>query len=106
MSQFKHIFTPIRIGSMELANRLVMAPMTVDYGNDDETPSDRHLAYYSERARGGVSLIGLEVCSIDPEHRYQQRSLGLHGDHQIAGHRKLVDAIHAELQAPCQLLQT
>jgi 2,4-dienoyl-CoA reductase (NADPH2) len=81
---------------MELPNRLVMAPMTVNYGNEDETPSERQIAYYRERARGGIALIGLEVCSVDSEHRYQQNSLGLHSDDQIAGHKKLVDAIHAE----------
>ncbi|MFP6639979.1 MAG: NADH:flavin oxidoreductase, partial [Myxococcota bacterium] len=96
MQNFEHIFSPIRIGSMELPNRLMMAPMTVDYGNDDETPSDRQVAYYTERARGGIGLIGLEVCSVDPEHRYQQHSLGLHSDDQIPGHKRLVDAIHAE----------
>ena len=96
MSRFEHIFSPIRVGTMELQNRLVMAPMTVDYGNDDETPSERQIAYYRERARGGVGLIGLEVCSVDSDHRYQQHSLGLHSDEQIPGHKKLVDAIHAE----------
>ena len=63
---------------------------------DDETPSERQIAYYAERARGGMSLIGLEVCSVDPLHRYQQHSLGLHSDEQIEGHKRLVDAIHAE----------
>ena len=96
MPTFEHIFSPIRVGNMELPNRLVMAPMTVDYGNDDETPSERQIAYYRERARGGVALIGLEVCSVDSNHRYQQHSLGLHSDDQIAGHKKLVEAIHAE----------
>ena len=96
MSRFEHLFSPIRVGTMELPNRLVMAPMTVDYANDDETPSERQIAYYRERAQGGVALIGLEVCSIDSDHRYQQHSLGLHSDEQIAGHKKLVDAIHAE----------
>jgi 2,4-dienoyl-CoA reductase (NADPH2) len=95
MSQFNSLFSPIKIGSMELSNRIVMAPMTVDYGNPDETPSDRHLAYYEERATGGMGMIGLEVCSVDPVHRYQQHSLGLHSDFQIEGHRKLVDLIHA-----------
>ncbi len=95
MTQLEHLFSPIRIGSMELPNRIVMAPMTVDYGNDDETPSDRQIAYYSERAAGGMGLIGLEVCSVDSDHRYQQHSLGLHSDSQIEGHRRLVDAIHA-----------
>lgn len=95
MPQLDSLFSPIRIGSMELPNRIVMAPMTVNYGLPDETPSDRHLAYYQERAAGGMGMIGLEVCSVDPVHRYQQHSLGLHSDFQIEGHRKLVDVIHA-----------
>lgn len=95
MSKLSALFSPIKIGSMELENRIVMAPMTVDYGLPDETPSPRHLAYYGERAAGGMALIGLEVCSVDPDHRYQQHSLGLHSDSQIAGHKKLVDVIHA-----------
>ena len=45
---FDALLKPIRIGRMELANRIAMAPMTVDYGNDDETPSERQIAYYSE----------------------------------------------------------
>ena len=95
MPQLDSLFSPIRIGSMELPNRIVMAPMTVNYGLPDETPSNRHLAYYQERAAGGMGMIGLEVCSVDPVHRYQQHSLGLHSDFQIEGHRKLVDVIHA-----------
>jgi len=95
MSKLNALFSPLKIGSMELPNRIVMAPMTVDYGLPDETPSERQLAYYGERAAGGMGLIGLEVCSVDPGHRYQQHSLGLHSDSQIEGHRKLVDVIHA-----------
>ncbi len=96
MPKLNALFSPLKIGSMELPNRIVMAPMTVDYGMPDETPSDRHLAYYAERAAGGMGLIGLEVCSVDADHRYQQHSLGLHSDSQIAGHKKLVDVIHAQ----------
>jgi 2,4-dienoyl-CoA reductase (NADPH2) len=96
MSKRSHLFSPIKIGTMELPNRIVMAPMTVDYGEEDETPSARQIAYYAERAAGGVGLITLEVCSVDPIHRYQQHSLGLHSDYQIEGHKPLIDAIHAE----------
>lgn len=89
------VFEPFRIGNMDIKNRIVMAPMTVDYANPDETPSDRHLAYYTERAKGGVGLITLEVVTVDGDHRYQQNSLGLYNDSLIAPHKKLVDAIHA-----------
>ena len=95
MTTFHHLFTPARIGTLELRNRIVMAPMTVDYANPDETPSEKQIAYYAERARGGAGLITLEVCTVDPDHRYQRLSLGLHSDHLIEPHRKLVDAIHA-----------
>jgi 2,4-dienoyl-CoA reductase (NADPH2) len=94
MSDLNSLFSPIKIGSVELKNRIVMAPMTVDYAEQDETPSARQLAYYSERAAGGVGMICLEVCSVDPDHRYQQHSLGLHSDYQIEGHKKLVGVIH------------
>ncbi len=95
MSKFNKLFEPIKIGSMELRNRIVMAPMTVDYANDDETPSERHIAYYAERARGGAGLITMEVVTVDEEHRYQQHSLGLYNDELIPHHKKLVDAVHA-----------
>ncbi len=95
MSKLEKLFTPIKIGSMELANRIAMAPMTVDYANQDETPSDRQITYYAERAKGGAALIGVEVTTIDKLHRYQQHSLGLYSDELIPGHKKLVDAVHA-----------
>jgi len=95
MSQLSALFSPIEINGMQLPNRIVMAPMTVDYALDDETPSERQLAYYNERAAGGAAMINLEVCSVDPDHRYQQHSLALHSDFQIEKHRKLVETIHA-----------
>ncbi len=95
MPKLESLFSPIKINQMELPNRIVMAPMTVDYALDDETPSDRQFAYYNERAAGGPAMINLEVCSVDADHRYQQHSLGLHSDFQIEKHKKLVDVIHA-----------
>ena len=95
MTALDHLFSPARIGNVELRNRIVMAPMTVDYANPDETPSEKQIAYYAERAKGGAGLITLEVCTVDADHRYQAKSLGLYADHLIEPHKKLVDAIHA-----------
>lgn len=95
MTNLSTLFSPIKIGNLELKNRIVMAPMTVDYANADETPSERQIAYYAERAMGGAGLITLEVCTVDADHRYQAKSLGLYADHLIEPHKKLVDAIHA-----------
>lgn len=94
MSQFPALFQPIRIGSMTVKNRLVMAPMTTDYGNEDQTPSERLMAYLEARAAGGVGLITMEVCTVDVEHRYLQRSLTLGDDCYIESHKPLVERIH------------
>lgn len=88
------LFSPIKIGGMQLRNRLVMSPMTTDYGNEDQTPSARLTDYLVARARGGVGLITAEVCTVDIAHRYLQRSLTLSEDRFIDLHKPLVDAVH------------
>jgi 2,4-dienoyl-CoA reductase (NADPH2) len=94
MPGFEHLFSPISIGTMKLRNRIVMSPMTTDYGTADQEPSERLLAYLEERARGGVGLITVEVCSVALEHRYQMNSLSLSEDRFIDSHRKLTDRLH------------
>ncbi len=94
MSQFHSLFEPIRIGSMAVKNRIVMAPMTTDYGNDDQTPSEKLMAYLEARAAGGVGLITMEVCTVDVEHRYLQRSLTLGDDKYIDVHKALIARLH------------
>ncbi|MCX6000481.1 MAG: FAD-dependent oxidoreductase, partial [Chloroflexi bacterium] len=95
MASLDRLFSPMKIGTMELRNRLVMSPMTTGYANQDETPSPRLIDYCVARARGGVGLITVEVCTVDRPHRYQVRSLGLYHDGLIPAHRELANAIHA-----------
>jgi len=89
------LFSPIKIGTMELKNRLVMSPMTTLLAAQDETVTQKQIDYFEARARGGVGLITLEVCTVDRPHKYQPFSLGLYDDKFIAGHRELTKAIHA-----------
>jgi 2,4-dienoyl-CoA reductase-like NADH-dependent reductase (Old Yellow Enzyme family) len=58
------LFRPFRIGAMELANRIVMAPMTRSFAVDG-IPEAAHAAYYRRRAEGGVGLILSEGTLID-----------------------------------------
>lgn len=88
------LLSPISIGSMRLKNRIVMSPMTTNYANDDQTPSKRLQDYLVERARGGVGLITVEVCSVDTRQKYQPYSMNLGDDCFIEGHRRLTDALH------------
>jgi 7beta-hydroxy-3-oxochol-24-oyl-CoA 4-desaturase len=94
MKPLAHLFSPIRIGSMELKNRMVMAPMATDFANPDGTPSQRMLDYYEARARGGVGLIILEVTSIDEGSPYVPNTLGIWDDRFIPGLRRLTDRLH------------
>ena len=48
---FKHLFTPLKIGNMELPNRIVMLPMTTGYCETDETVGDRFIDFFAERAK-------------------------------------------------------
>jgi 2,4-dienoyl-CoA reductase (NADPH2) len=91
---FETLFSPIRIGAMSLPNRVVMSPMTTDYGNLEQEPTERLMAYLEARARGGVGLITLEVCSVALDHRYMMNSLSLAEDRFIPLHRELVERIH------------
>ncbi|MEM9254261.1 MAG: FAD-dependent oxidoreductase [Pseudomonadota bacterium] len=92
---FPTLLSPLKIGKMQLRNRVAMSPMTTNYGSDEQGITDRLLAYLEARAEGGVGLIGVEVCSVDLQHRYQPQSLSLAEDRFIDEHARLVERMHA-----------
>ena len=89
------LFEPIRIGSMQLANRIVMSPMTTGYAGLDQLPTRRLVDYLAARAKGGVGLITLEACVVDRRHREVPQSMHFASDDVIDAHRAITDAIHA-----------
>jgi len=95
MKSFPTLFSPIRIGSLELRNRLVMAPMETCYASRDGIPTPRSLAYYEARAKGGVGLITLGACSIDERHREVLRTMDFGRDEVVEAHRELTARVHA-----------
>ncbi len=52
-----HLFDPVTIRSMTLANRIVLPPMTTMLANADGTIGDRFIEFYAAPARGGAGLI-------------------------------------------------
>lgn len=90
------LLSPTTIGSLSLRNRLVMAAMTTNYGNEDQTPSPRLIEFLRTRARGGVGLITVEVCTVDVKQKYQPQSLTLGDDSFIEPHRRLTEALHEQ----------
>ncbi|MGV1047251.1 MAG: FAD-dependent oxidoreductase [Solirubrobacterales bacterium] len=59
------LWNPLRIGAVEVKNRVALSAMTLGYGQMNNVMSDRHLDYYEERARGGVGLIITEQNTAD-----------------------------------------
>ena len=92
MQQFKHLFTPIDIGTMTVKNRIVMLPLTTGYCELDETIGDRLINFFAARAKGGVGLI---IVPFSPVHAGSPLEPGLYDDRFLPGLRKLTDAVHA-----------
>jgi 2,4-dienoyl-CoA reductase-like NADH-dependent reductase (Old Yellow Enzyme family) len=89
------LFRSLRIGSMELANRIVMAPMTRSFAPAG-IPGPAHAAYYRRRAEGGVGLILSEGTVVDrPASRNDPGIPFFHGEAALAGWKGVIDAVHA-----------
>lgn len=94
--EYKSVFEPGKIGSMEIRNRIVMPAMGTNFAETDGTPGSRLINYYKARARGGTGLITIETCGVTPVGgRAIASSLSLHDGKFVPGMRDLTDAVHA-----------
>ncbi|MCX5851255.1 MAG: FAD-dependent oxidoreductase [Deltaproteobacteria bacterium] len=91
---FNHLFSHIDIGNLRLKNRIVMTAMHLNYTPHGEV-TDRVIAFYRERARGGTALVIVGGCTID-EYSGGTTMINLREDRFIPGLRRLTDAIHAD----------
>ena len=98
------LFEPIRIGSLVLKNRLVMAPMATNYAEENGEVTERMKNYYVERARGGVGLIIMESGYVNSLGRGGKGRMGIHEDSLVPGLKDLVDRVHAEGAFICSQL--
>jgi 2,4-dienoyl-CoA reductase-like NADH-dependent reductase (Old Yellow Enzyme family)/thioredoxin reductase len=87
-------FDPIQIGSIELPNRIAMAPIKTAYGTTSGQITDRLIAYFGRRAEGGVGLIISEPMYIDKRGQEHPKQLGIDADDKREGLCRLVDAVH------------
>ncbi|AZF53094.1 N-ethylmaleimide reductase [Pseudomonas sp. R4-34-07] len=87
------LFTPTRFGAIELANRIVMAPVTRSRYAEDGIPNELHAEYYAQRATAG--LIVAEATNISAQGRGYAATPGIWSDEQVAGWKKVTDAVHA-----------
>ena len=92
---FNDLFSKGKIGSMETKNRIVMSPMGIHLGNPDGSMSDETVAFYAERAKGGVGVIFTEVTMVEESRgRENCKQMSAAHDKHIEGLKKLADEIH------------
>ena len=89
------LFSPFSIGSLKLANRIVMPPMATNYATPEGFVTDRQIAYYVERARGGVGYITVEHTGIHQQGKASPKMLMIHSDENAEKIKNLVQAVHA-----------
>ena len=64
MNALPNLFSPLTIGNLTISNRIVMPPMATNFGDSDGFVTDDIIAYYAERARGGVGYITIEHTAV------------------------------------------
>lgn len=90
----KTLFTPIKIGSMEIRNRLVVPPQGSNFADKDGKVTPLMIDYYEDRAKGGFGLVIIEITCVDPGGKAIIRQPALWSDDYIEGFKNLADAIH------------
>lgn len=90
----KTLFEPYTLGSLPLSNRIVMAPLTRNRAGAGLVPSRFAADYYAQRASAG--LIVTEATQVSKQAQGYQDTPGLYTPEQIAGWRKVTDAVHAK----------
>ena len=90
-----HLASPASIGNLELKNRMVMAAMGSNFASEDGHTTDQLIAYYEERARGGIGLIILETSAITwPAGASMPNMIGFSKDEFIPSLQSLTQRIH------------
>ncbi|MBV9671770.1 MAG: FAD-dependent oxidoreductase [Verrucomicrobia bacterium] len=93
--QFPLLFSPFRIRGVELRNRFVFQPHFTALGTLNGQPSDAHVAYHEERARGGVGLIIFESQAIHWSGKMSRRFVNAWDPAVIPFLRNITDAVHS-----------
>lgn len=95
MTSTDALFKPFSLGSLELPNRIVMAPMTRSK-SPGGVPGQPVVDYYRRRAANAVGLIITEGTTVDrPGASFDPAIPNFHQPDSLAGWKKVVDAVHA-----------
>src|SRR5882672_4218833 len=85
------LFTPIKLGTLELPNRIVMSAMTRSRAPEQGVPTALAAEYYAQRATAGLIVTG--SVNVSPEATGYLWTEGLYTDEQVAGWQRVADAV-------------
>ncbi|EJU01876.1 FMN-linked oxidoreductase [Dacryopinax primogenitus] len=89
------LFTPLKVGNIQLQHRVALAPLTRNRAHPDGTPSEIAITYYSQRASFPGTLLITEGTFIAPEAGGLACAPGIYTEKQIAAWKKITDAVHS-----------
>ena len=93
---YGHLFQPIQVGTIEVKNRVVMAPMCTHYAAPDGSVPEHLIAYFEERAKGGTGLILPGFTFIDDKlSRASHNQIGVHSELMVPDLNRLVERVQA-----------
>jgi 2,4-dienoyl-CoA reductase-like NADH-dependent reductase (Old Yellow Enzyme family)/thioredoxin reductase len=93
---YEHLFSPFELRGLLLKNRIVMPPMGVFLVEPGGLITDRTVAYYRRRARGGAAMVMVEACAVAPEGIVSHTQMRIDGDEYIGGLSRIAEAIKEE----------
>lgn len=97
--KMSHLFSPLKIRSLELKNRIVTSPMC-EYSSVDGFANDWHLVHLGTRAIGGAALVFTEAIAVSAEGRITFADLGIWKDAHIDKLKEITDFISSNGSIP------
>ena len=92
MSNTAMLFSPFQVGSIELANRIIIAPMC-QYSAEDGCMTDWHVIHLGHLALSGAALLTIEATAVEPQGRITYGDVGLYSDESEAAMRSVLDTM-------------
>lgn len=94
-NSYPNLFQPTRIGNRVAKNRIVMSPMDDNMSASDGTLTEKAIAYYEERAKGGAGIIMTGMVSVDHKHgRISDHEASMDDKKHFEGFRELAKRVH------------
>lgn len=93
-AQFEHLFRPMQLGSMTVANRICFSGHGTLFADANGLPTEKEAYYYAERAKGGVGFMVIGAGFIGPSSFWLPGIHVVNDERSVPGFRRIADAVH------------